>query len=134
MAGEFILKLSKTSFWLTLLLFSFSILYGGLSFATGFLIGALWNIVNLWILARIIAIFLSLSKEGKRKKKVAFLFVLKFPVLYGLGYLTVRYGGFSAVGLLCGFSLPFTVIIFKALGRSLTYGMPERNPVRPFGG
>lgn len=50
---------------------------------------------------------------------------MKFPVLYGLGYVFVRYANASVYGILAGFSLILIVFVLKALGiyiyRNISY-------------
>jgi hypothetical protein len=42
---------------------------------------------------------------------------IKFPVLYGVGFLLLWNGYLSVAGLVAGFTWPFFVLLMKGLGR-----------------
>jgi len=93
--------------------------YLGPEWALAFLLAATWSIVNLWVLARLLIL---LFKQGSRLG-LALFFCLKVPVLYGLilAYLLLVPRRPSA--LIGGVTLPYAVIVLKALGRSLVDAM-----------
>jgi len=96
----------------------------GLSVGWGFLVGAVWNCLNLWALAVLVR---NAFTKPPKKKRILALFLLKFPVLYGGGILLVLYGGVDIIGVLVGFSLPLMVMVLKGGGRALQ----QRDEVAP---
>jgi hypothetical protein len=75
-----------------------------LAWAAGFLLGGIWSSVNFVVLAGVLnAIFM---KEGA--KSMTLLFAVKFPALYGIGFLLLKSGWFPAISLLAG--LTFVLI------------------------
>lgn len=116
MGAEFIDRVLKTTAILTSLGFLFTTSALGIPFGVGFLASAVWSALNLWLLTLLIRT--AFAPEASRKK-VLILFLLKFPLLYGCGFLLVVYGKIHILGALVGFSLPLIVIILKSAGQSL---------------
>lgn len=68
------------------------------AWAAGFLLGGVWSAVNFVVLAGVLnAVF---SKEGP--KSMMILFAVKFPALYGIGFLLLKSGYFPPISLLAG--------------------------------
>jgi len=111
---DFIYRAVKISFVLAFLGFLFVTRACGAAFGFGFLAGAVWSALNFWGLASLIQ---SALAEHPDKKKIFLLFLLKFPVLYGAGFVIVFYTGVDVLGVLVGFSLPLVVVILKTGGR-----------------
>lgn len=65
-----------------------------------FLVGCLWGLINMAALYGTLKAYL-LTKN--RAKTLLFL-LLKFPLLYTLGYLLLRWSSIDPLGLICGFS------------------------------
>lgn len=107
MGLDFIHRIIKVFLIVTALFVPFIFLSFGPSFTLGFLSGALWNLLNIRILAVLFC------------KKGLFLYLVKFPFLYLSGYLILKYTDFSIYGIIMGFSLIFLVIILKVLGKFL---------------
>jgi len=87
------------------------------------LVGALWGSLNLYFLTNLITEIFSPGKEV-RKGKVILIVLVKFPLLYLIGYvlLIIKRSGsqdpyFPAISLVSGFTLIFLVMFLKALGR-----------------
>jgi len=77
-----------------------------------FLIGAVWNTLNLWLLFLIVRTAFS----GNKKRGITAIFLfLKFPLLYLLAYFILANWKSSIVGLILGFSLPLVVGVFWAI-------------------
>ena len=104
----------KISFVLAFVGFLFVTRACGMAFGLGFLAGAVWSALNFWGLASLIR---SALAEEPDKKKILLLFLLKFPVLYGVGFVIVFYTGVDVLGVLVGFSLPLVVVVLKSGGR-----------------
>lgn len=91
----------------------------GSEWALSFLLAAAWSIVNLWALAQVL---IRVFMRGSRLA-VALFFCLKVPILYGLILCYLIWAPWSPSALVCGITLPYLVILLKALGQSLVEAM-----------
>jgi len=126
MNRDFIKRSLRVSIIVTLLFVPFLFLYLGQSATWGFIAGAAWNILNVYLLSQVITQLVVPANAGHADKGPAALAgLLKFPVLYGLGYVFVRYANASVYGIMAGFSLILIVFVLKALGiyiyRNISY-------------
>ena len=85
------------------------------------MVGAIWGCLNLYFLTNLITEIFSPGKEV-RKGKVILVVLVKFPLLYLVGYalLVIKINKdpyFPVESLLSGFTLIFLVMFLKALGR-----------------
>jgi len=96
--------------------------YLGTLWARAFLLAAAWGIVNLWALARLLLI---VHAYAPRWAVVLFL-CLKIPVLYGLILCYLVWVPWRPSAFLGGISLPYAVILLKALGRVLVEAMGRK--------
>ena len=119
MGIEFIHRTIKTSLILALIILLFVSVYYNFKFALGVLVGCMWGCLNLYFLSSLIVETIKLEKINKRK--VLLIVLVKFPLLYLLGYLLLRIKYFSALSLLAGFTLIFVVLALKALGRIILH-------------
>ena len=119
MGIEFIHRTIKTSLILALIILLFVSVYYNFKFALGVLVGCMWGCLNLYFLSSLIVETIKLEKINKRK--VLLIVLVKFPLLYLLGYLLLRIKYFSALSLLAGFTLIFVVLALKALGRVILH-------------
>jgi hypothetical protein len=71
----------------------------GPAWGAGTMAGALWSIANFFLTTRVMCV---VASEEKRKKWLAFLLLVKFPVLYGLGLLLIVSGFFPVYSLILG--------------------------------
>ena len=112
---DFLLKNIKWTFFATILCAAAILLLGNFSLGLGILAGSFWNLINFYLI--IILTQALFPKEGAvNRRKLILLFGVKFPVLYGLGYLILRFSNLSMVGILLGFSLLFLVIVARSVG------------------
>ncbi len=111
---NFITRVIKTTAVVTILIALFVASYYNISFAFGLVIGSILNIINFWFIKALVTTWL--STKPAQLVKVALLVFVKFPLLYGVGFLILKSGIISAVSFLCGFSLLFLVLILKTLG------------------
>jgi hypothetical protein len=116
MGIEFIYRVIKTSLILAVLILLFVTVYYEFKFAAGIAAGCVWGCLNLYFLTQLITEIFSPGKEV-RKGKVIMISMVKFPLLYAVGYLLLKTGYFPPLSLICGFTLIFLVIFLKALGR-----------------
>lgn len=114
---EFVTRVIRISVILSILGFLFVAKAFGVQPGLGFLAGAAWSTLSLWLLKLVITN--AFAKEVN-KKRILVLFVLKFPVLYLSGFLLVFYGKIHGIGAVAGFSLPLAVCLLKAGGRVWT--------------
>jgi hypothetical protein len=121
MGPEFIHRVIKTSLVVAVLGFLFVTVYYNFRFGAGILVGAIWGCLNLYFLTNLITEIFSPGKEI-RKGKVILIVLVKFPLLYLVGYvlLIIKINGvryFPPLSLVSGFTLIFLVMFLKALGR-----------------
>ena len=121
MGPEFIHRVIKTSLVVSALGFLFVTVYYNFRFGAGILVGTIWGCLNLYFLTNLITEIFSPGKEV-RKGKVILIVLVKFPLLYLVGYalLAIKINKdpyFPVESLLSGFTLIFVVMFLKALGR-----------------
>jgi len=116
MGPEFIYRVIKTSLVVAVLGFLFVTVYYNFRFGAGILVGTIWGGLNLYFLTNLITEIFSPGKEV-RKGKIILIILVKFPLLYLIGYILLIIKYFPAVSLVSGFTLIFLVMFLKALGR-----------------
>jgi hypothetical protein len=116
MTLEFLNRIWKTTLVVGVLVFAFTAVYFDSRVALGILTGCVWGVANFLALT---ALLTAVVKPGPITRTRAYAFAaIKFPVIYAAGYLILRTHWFDETSLLVGFSLLFTVTLFKALGRA----------------
>jgi hypothetical protein len=102
---------------LAIIVFPFASIYVRFAFGLAVLLGCGWACANLFLIKFLVT---SLLGEGPKKKYliIAIIFI-KFPLLYFLGYLMIKWSYLSVYGLLCGFSVIFLVTLLKVISRSI---------------
>lgn len=80
----------------------------------GFAAFGLWATANIWALSLVLRQVVAPQRSAL---DLLGALALKIPVLYGLGFLLLWKGGFPAVSVVCGISVPLAVILLKAIGR-----------------
>ena len=117
MDTKFIDRIIKSTLAATAIFFPFLALYIGIDFALAVLFGAIWSCLNLWGIKIVVT---SLISTGPRRLFLGLgVLFFKLPILYGAGYLLLRWQYLSVGGLLIGFSAIFVVALLKALSRSV---------------
>jgi len=96
--------------------------YLGSLWALAFLLAAAWSIINLWVLA---CLLIQVFERGNRLSLLLF-FCLKVPVLYGLILLYLLFVPIRPSALIGGVTLPYVIIVLKALGRFLVEAMGQK--------
>lgn len=121
---NFIIKSLKIAAVITIIFAPFSLVYFNTSVAIGFTAGAVWNILNVYLLFQASNVLVPSEQADEAKKMMGIIAgIVKFPVLYGLGYVIIKYTGASLYGIIAGFSLIFVVLVLRAVGGSLTTGV-----------
>ncbi|MEW5701445.1 MAG: hypothetical protein AB1792_04365 [Candidatus Zixiibacteriota bacterium] len=125
---EFLKRIGRTTAALGALVFVFAAVYYRVDFALGVLVGCLWGVANFAALAGVLTA--TIRPGGVDRRRALILATVKFPALYGVGYLILHSGWFGPIPLLAGFSLLFFVTLLKALGR-LYLKLDERTSTSP---
>jgi hypothetical protein len=125
MDEAFLKRVYRTSWILAALVTLFGATYGGVRWGVAFGLAGAWSIINLRVLEYLLILYL--KRRGRLRLIIVFL--LKILGLYGLllgGLFVIRlHDGRMPIApwfrsaLLCGISLPYAVIVLKALGRVL---------------
>jgi hypothetical protein len=128
-------SLANENFLKRVMLFSlvFAALGGGVFAAIvsprwglGFLIAAVWSVLNLKALEQLIR--LAVRPTGRDPLAIAVAMLIKVPVLYGIGVLIAIKVDLPAESLIAGFSVPLAVIVLKAAGQVMapSVALPDR--------
>lgn len=88
----------------------------GPSIFLGFFAGAIWNIINVFLISKMVSLFLFHNKFKGNKLLSTIAFLIKFPLLYGGGFWLIAYLHPSIYGVLAGFSIILIVFILKLAG------------------
>lgn len=111
---NFLIRVIKTTAFVTLVVALFSFSYYNIYFALGLVVGSIFNIINFWFIKALVTSWVTTKPASS--VKVAVLVLVKFPLLYGAGFVILKSGIITAESFLCGFSLLFVVLILKVLG------------------
>jgi len=114
---DFLHRVKTTSGVLGLMIWLFVSVYYDWRFGLGILLGTAWGIANFHFLGELILAVATPSVVQRRK--VILPALVKFPVLYGAGYLLLARSALPILALLVGFSSLFAVAVLKVLGRLL---------------
>jgi hypothetical protein len=114
---DFINRVIRTSLIIIIIAFPFAAIYIRLAFAVSILLGCLWGCADLLAIKLLITSFLG----GRTRSVLSIILILfvKFPLLYFLGYLLVKWSYLSVYGLLWGFSAIFLITVLKVISRSI---------------
>lgn len=88
--------------------------------AAGVVAGDLWSLANLYGVRMLVVRWIRpgmTNRHPPAEWRFALALLLKFPFLYGIGFLMLQSGWFQIEGLVLGFVLPFAVTFVDALGR-----------------
>lgn len=113
----FIGRTLKTTGVVGLLILIFGSFYFGFNPALSVFTGIIWGMVNLYFLSALVR--LTLRPEGAEKAAALVIILIKFPVLYFVGYLIMTSHFFNPLLLVAGFTINLLVIVLKAAGRTL---------------
>src|SRR3989304_5435765 len=110
MDNDFIKRSIRASVIVTMILAPFTFYYLGIQTGWGFVAGAAWNIINVYLLSQVVVNLI--TPHPSNKKLVAVAGILKFPVLYGIGFVILSYTNPSVYGIMAGFSLILSIFFF----------------------
>lgn len=132
MGVEFVVRIVKTTTVVAFVAALFSATYFSPAAGAGLWLGAVWGCLNLLATSHAVRLLIATEKPGKLR--VLLLSFVKFPLLYGLGFLLLRIGVFSPESLVSGFSLVLLIILLKALGASMAGSFRAKDGKRVKGG
>ncbi len=125
MGLELIKRTYGTSLVLAILVFFYTWGYYSFSSAVGILTGTAWGCLNLFFITSLVTSFI---KTGEKDyPKIWILLLLKFPLLYGLGFLALRINYFDPLSFLLGFTIVLAVIVLKILGKYVLEALQKQN-------
>lgn len=114
---DFINRIIKTSLILAAVLFPFLAVYISMAFAIAYVLGCAWACLNLFAIKFLIVQLI--TPEPKNNVLLAIFILVKFPVIYFLGYLLVAWSYPPIYGLVWGFSSILAVSVLKVISRHL---------------
>lgn len=117
MGLEFIGRVIKTSLIVSAFIIVFGSVYHDWNYSLGISIGLLFNCANIWLIMGLVRRTVTLDR--RRPLSILIFGLVKFPLLYFVGYLILRADIVPVSSLLIGFVLLFTIIVLKVLGRQL---------------
>src|SRR3972149_576384 len=127
MDRDFLKRSIRASVIVTAILAPFTFLYFGIPTGWGFVAGAVWNIINVYLLSQVIINLITPHQSNKKLGAVAG--ILKFPVLYGIGFVILSYTNPSVYGIMAGVLLILAIFFFKKKGiffiKDNRYLLPE---------
>ncbi len=117
MSLDFVNRIIKTSLILAGIAFPFLAVYIGIPFGVAFALGASWGCLNLFAIKMLVT---QAIKPGDKSVLLILSFIfVKFPIIYVLGYLLVKWSYPPIYGLVWGFSSIMIVTVLKVLSRHL---------------
>jgi hypothetical protein len=122
MDERFIRRVLQASLVMTAVVGLCGLSFAGPLWAFAFLLAALWSTANLWALEHLLIL---VFRKGNRLSLAVF-FCLKVPILYGLILSYLLWVPWRPSALIGGVTLPYAVMVLKALGRSLVDAMGQK--------
>jgi hypothetical protein len=116
---DYINRIVKTSLILAAVIFPFLGVYVRISFGIAYILGCIWGCLNLIAIRFLITQVI--TPDPKNNILIAIIILVKFPVIYGLGYLLVIWDYLPLAGLVWGFSSLLIVTVLKVVSRSLLH-------------
>ena len=90
--------------------------YWGLQMGAAWVAGVAWSLVNLFFIGEVIKNVI--TPDDRNLPRILVALLVKFPALYGLGFLLLWIEWLPVIGLVAGFTWPFLVLVMKAVGRA----------------
>lgn len=125
MGLDLIKRTYRTTAILAVLVFLYTWVYYSFPAAVGILTGTLWGCLNLFFITSLVTSFVRVGERDYTK--IWILLLVKFPVLYSLGFLALKINYFQPLSFLIGFSLVLAVIVLKILGRYFLESVLKQN-------
>ena len=125
MGLELIKRTYRITLILAILVFLYSWGYYSLSSAVGILTGTVWGCLNLFFITSLVTEFIKVDERDYIK--IWIMLLVKFPMLYGLGFLALKINYLKPLTFLLGFTLVLAVIVLKVLGKYLVESVLKQN-------
>lgn len=119
---DFLIRVRRTSLLTSIVLFPVISVYFGWAVGAGWLVAGVWSVVNIHFTGVLMRAVVTYPKRSRTR--IVLISLVKFPLLYAIGFLLLRSGMFSVPGAMAGFLWPLTVIVLKAAGR-IVLGMDK---------
>lgn len=113
---EFLARVRRASIATGAVLGVFVAVYVGLGAGAACAAGIAWSLVNLHFIAELIKRVI--TNQERSKRGIVAVLLVKFPALYGMGFLLLWIGQLPPLWLVAGFTWPFVVLALKAFGRA----------------
>jgi len=117
MGLEFIARTIRTSLILSVAIFIFGTVYYDWAYSLGIAIGLIFNCANLYFIMGLIKY--TITPDDRKPLPIFGISIIKFPVLYFVGYLILSADIAPVSSYMIGFILLFGVIVLKVLGNLL---------------
>jgi hypothetical protein len=114
-SGDFLRRVRKSAIIFGLVLAAPLATSFGFGAVGGWIAGGAWSLFNLAAIAAVMRRVLTLEPRDRREIAIALL--VKFPLLYAVGF-GILASGLPAMWVLAGFTWPLLVAVLKAAGRS----------------
>lgn len=130
MGPEFITRTIRSSAVVSLIFVPFGIYYMGLFPALAVFAGAVWGILNLMLIMRLVRV--TIRPDGAMPVAALGMALLKFPIMFVAGYFLLSFDRFDPLYLLAGFTGILLILILRVLGRSIveSNNLPEDSKVQ----
>jgi F-type H+-transporting ATPase subunit a len=116
MGLEFLTRVRRTAFGAALFIALYAAVYSSYGAGLGFGAGALWSLLQLWLLEKIVVALTARGEQDGRGRRVAVPAVAHVLMLGVGAFLLMR---LPAAWLAAGFTLPFAIILLKTVSRML---------------
>ncbi len=117
-------RVIATTTLLAFLLSPLLLYFYGFEAVLGFTAGASWALLNFYLIKLLVKKYLAV--QSRDYISLAGWMIIKFPVLYGLGFLLLKIEYWPVLAVIAGLSLAFLVMLGVALVGTLRLGFGER--------
>ena len=117
MGLEFLARVRRTAFGAALFVSLYAAVYASLKAGLGLAAGAMWSLMQMWLLEKVVVGLTSPATDEKARMKRLWLPLAAHVAMLGVGAVLLL--NLPAMWLAGGFTLPFAIILLKAVSRQL---------------
>ena len=117
MGLEFLARVRRTAFGAALFVALYAAVYSSLKAGLGLAAGAMWSLLQMWLLEKVVVGLTSPAADEKSRMKRTWLPLAAHVAMLGVGAVLLL--NLPAIWLAAGFTLPFAIILLKAVSRQL---------------
>lgn len=117
MGLEFLARVRRTAFGAALFVSLYAAVYASLKAGLGLAAGAMWSLLQMWLLEKVVVGLTSPTTDEKARLKRLWLPLAAHVAMLGVGAVLLL--NLPAIWLAAGFTLPFAIILLKAVSRTL---------------